>query len=225
LVCNHLRAFRRTLTQMKPPAGWRRGGLFEPKLSDTSTYSSTRQHTIAALRVMLPEPLSEVSAFSSLTKDYLAPHDTVHAIVKAGHRIYGSVDLTWAHPTKSRPEGADGFLITGTKGWISVRQLTHPGADAPILRVLIKTRGLPGTGVLGGGDGAPEVEESEEVLEFAVEGVARELESFFLAVSGNDDGLGLGDPLAALQDVAFIEAALNSNGVVADLEKVAEGRV
>jgi len=174
---------------------------------------------------MLPEPLSELAAFASLEKEYLAPHDTIHAIVKAGHRINGSLNMTWAHPTKGRPEGTDGYLIIGTKGWISVRQLTLPGADAPILRVLIKTRGVPGTGLVGGGDGASEVQESEEVHEFAVQGVVRELESFFLAVSGKDDGLGLGDPLGALQDVAFLEAALKSNGEVADLKRLVEGHV
>lgn len=47
-----------------------------------------------------------------------------------------------------------------------------------------------------------------------------ELQSFFDAIAGKDDGLGLGDPQAALGDVAFIQASLNSNGEVVDLVKL-----
>ncbi|KAF4613294.1 hypothetical protein D9613_010793 [Agrocybe pediades] len=169
-------------------------------------------HTIAALRVMLPHALTHLSGFATLVKDYLKPHDTIHTIVKAGPDIQGTAELTWAHPTQSRPV-ADGFVITGTDGWISVNQITKPGDKAPTLRILIKSVHKPAE------EGKPQ-EEKEEVVDVLSSGIAAEQESFFAALEGKDDGLGLGDPLAALGDVAFIQAALNSDGALVDLTKL-----
>ncbi|KAF8153375.1 hypothetical protein B0H34DRAFT_800584 [Crassisporium funariophilum] len=167
-------------------------------------------HTIAALRVMLPHALTHLSGFASLNKDYLKPHDTINAVVKAGDHFHGTAELTWAFPTKTRPE-ADGIVITGTDGWLSVNQVNKPGSTAPVLRILIKS-----IVKLEGG----QEEEKEEVIEVPMKGVVAELESFFDAITGKDDGLALGDPLAALGDVAFIQAALNSNGELVDLIKL-----
>ncbi|PPQ79005.1 hypothetical protein CVT25_002314 [Psilocybe cyanescens] len=168
-------------------------------------------HTIAALRVMLPHPLTHLSAFASLNKDYLKPHDTIHAIVKAGDHFTGTAELTWAFPTESRPQ-ADGFVITGTDGWISVNQIYNPGA--PIIRIVAK--------YVHKQEGKPE-EVKEEVIDIPSKGIAAELSSFFDKIVGKDDGLGLGDPLAALGDVAFIQAALNSNGELVDLVRLLHG--
>ncbi|CAA7263395.1 unnamed protein product [Cyclocybe aegerita] len=164
-------------------------------------------HTIAALRVMLPHPLTHLSGFASLAKDYLAPHDTIHAIVKAADHFHGTAEFTWASPTKARPQ-ADGFVITGTDGWVAVNM-----EWAPTPRVIVKVRSL--VKVEGKSD-----EEHEEVLELPSSGVAAELGSFFGTIGGKDDGLGLGDPLKALGDVAFIQAALNSDGQLVDLNKL-----
>ena len=57
----------------------------------------------------------------------------------------------------------------------------------------------------------------EEVIEEEIKGVQVELASFFDALKGKDDGLGLGDPRGALADVAFIEAGLKSDGVLVEL--------
>ncbi|KAH9474451.1 hypothetical protein JR316_0012910 [Psilocybe cubensis] len=168
-------------------------------------------HTIAALRVMLPHPLTHLSAFASLNKDYLKPHDTIHAIVKAGDHFTGTAELTWAFPTQSRPQ-ADGFVITGSDGWISVNLIYNPGA--PIIRIVVKSVQKP--------EGKPE-EVTEETIDIPSRGVAAELASFFDKIAGNDDGQGLGDPLAALGDVAFIQAALNSDGELVDLAKLLDG--
>ncbi|KDR66469.1 hypothetical protein GALMADRAFT_259259 [Galerina marginata CBS 339.88] len=170
-------------------------------------------HTLAALRVMLPHPLTHLSGFASLNKDYLKPHDTIHAIVKAGDHFHGTAELTWAFPTQTRPV-ADGFVVTGTDGWLSVNQVSKPGAKSPILRILVKSVHKP--------EGKPE-EEKEEIIEVPSKGVIAELSSFFDKIAGKDDGLGLGDPLAALEDVAFIQAALNSNGQLVDLVKLVHG--
>jgi len=159
---------------------------------------------------MLPHPLTHLSGFASLVKDYLKPHDTIHAIIKAGDDIHGTAELTWAHPTKTRPV-ADGFVITGTDGWISVNQINKPGESNPTLRILVKSVHKP--------EGKPE-EEKEEIIDVPSSGIIAEQSSFFDLLNGKDDGFGLGDPLAALVDVAFIQAALNSNGHLVDLTKL-----
>ncbi|PPQ65072.1 hypothetical protein CVT24_003026 [Panaeolus cyanescens] len=169
-------------------------------------------HFVAALRVMLSRPLTQVSSFASLNKEYLKPHDTIHAIVKAGDNITGTAELTWAFPTAARPQ-ADTWVITGSDGWIAVNHVYRPNAPA-VIRVVTKS--------LVKHEGKPD-EEKEEVLEIPSEGIAAELKSFFGAIVGQDDGLGLGDPQAALSDVAFIEAALNSDGQVVDLIKLVDG--
>ncbi|KXN87639.1 hypothetical protein AN958_08343 [Leucoagaricus sp. SymC.cos] len=167
-------------------------------------------HTIAALRVMLPHPLTHLSGFASLNKPYLAPHDTVHTIVQAGPVIKGTAELTWASPTKSRPT-SDGFVLSGTNGWVSVNLVSKPDRTAPVLCVSTHS-------VVKSSDGSEG--EKEEIIEEESIGVKAELESFFAAVGGQDDGKGLGDPLAALGDVAFFQAALNSNGNLVDLTQL-----
>jgi len=167
------------------------------------------QHTIAALRVMLPHPLTHLSGFASLNKDYLAPQDTIHTIVKAGDNYHGIVEITFASPTASCPN--DQMIITGTNGWLSVNYEETLDTSETFLRIVIKS--------VVKANGQPD-EEKEEIIEVAERGVLTELTSFFDAISGKDDGLGLGDPLSALRDVAFIEAALNSNGQLVDLTKM-----
>ncbi|KAF5350496.1 hypothetical protein D9756_008497 [Leucocoprinus leucothites] len=161
-------------------------------------------HTTAALRVMLPHPLTALSGFASLNKSYLAPHDTVHTIVQAGPDIKGTAELTWASPTKSRPV-SDGFVISGTKGWISVNQVSG------VIRVAVHS-------VVKAADGSED--EKQEIIEEKSIGVQAELESFFAVIQGKDDGKELGDPLAALGDVAFFQAALNSQGNLIDLTQL-----
>jgi len=170
-------------------------------------------HTVAALRVMLPHPLTHLSGFASLNKDYLAPHDTVHAVVQAGPNIHGTAELTFASPTKSRPAG-EGFVITGSKGWISVNQISKPGTNTPIFRAAIHA--------VVKSEGGPE-EEKEEIIEEPSVGVLAELTSFFGALKGQDDGKNLGDPLAALGDVAFFQAIFQSKGNLVDLGRMLQG--
>ncbi|RDB17252.1 putative oxidoreductase C26H5.09c [Hypsizygus marmoreus] len=177
------------------------------------------QHTIAALRVMLPHQLTHLSGFASLNKDFLGPHDTINVVARAGSHFHGTAEITFASPTKSRPV-ADGFVITGTDGWLSVNQVGAERFRGPIFRVTIKS--------VVKKEGKPD-EEVEEVIEEPVKGIQAELASFFIAaevasffnaVKGKSDGTDLGDPLSALRDVAFIEAALNSDGRLVDLAEL-----
>lgn len=164
------------------------------------------------LRVVLPYPLTHLSGFASLNKDYLLPHDTIQAIAKADDNFHGIIEITFASPTKSLPDG-DRLVITGTEGWLSVNVVNKPGTTTgetfirTVIRSVVKV------------DGKPD-EENEEVIEYPESGIAAEFASFFDAIRGKDDGLGFGEPFAALGDVAFIQAALNSNGELVDLSKL-----
>ena len=168
------------------------------------------KHTLGALRAVLPLPLTHLSGFVSSNRDYLKPYDTLHSIAKARDDFHGIVEITFASPTKSVPAG-DLISVTGTNGWLSVNSIDIPGKTGTFLRTVIKS--------VVKVEGKPD-EEKEEVIEEAQNGVVAEFTSFFDAINGKDDELGLGDPFAALSDVAFIEAALNSNGELVDLTKL-----
>ncbi|KAJ2986039.1 hypothetical protein NUW54_g9927 [Trametes sanguinea] len=51
-------------------------------------------------------------------------------------------------------------------------------------------------------------------------GIRKEIEGFVQAIDGADDGVD--DPRGTLVDVAFIEAALNSDGAPVDLVELAK---
>jgi hypothetical protein len=154
---------------------------------------------------MLPQTLTHLSGFASLNKDYLKPHDTIHVVTKAGEHFHGVVDMTWASPTKSKPD-ADDFLITGTDGWLGIRRVSSNSKTVSriTIKFLVKKEGVPDT-------------EGEEVTEYESRGVEVELASFFDAISAKESIELFGDPSKALRDVGFIQAALNSHGTLVDL--------
>ncbi|KAJ7180933.1 hypothetical protein C8R46DRAFT_1070972 [Mycena filopes] len=164
-------------------------------------------HTIGALRTMLPQSLTHLSAFASLNHEYLKPHDTIHAVTKAGAHFHGIVELTFGAPTKSVPP-ADQFVITGSEGWMTVNSVRVEGKGVYriVIKRAVKVEGEPAT-------------EVEEVIEELGMGVEAEFASFFDAVAGKTT-LDIGDPFDALKDVAFIQAGLNSGGQMVDLEKL-----
>jgi len=172
-------------------------------------------HSAAALRVMLPSPLTQLSGFASLNKEWLAPHDTINTIIKTADGAHGIFELSFAAPTASRSAIGNGTIITGTEGYLVIEQTKVKelvtGGDQTVFRITIKSSKKEPNGELG--------PETTEVIDESVRGVESELASFFAAaLEGKDDGLG--DPLGALKDVAIIQAALNSNGQPIDLEKL-----
>lgn len=175
-----------------------------------SLLGGVSKHAIATLRTILPTQITHISSFASLNKDYLAPHDTISAVAKSSSHFHGLIQLSFAHPTQSRP-ASESIIVTGTEGWLSVSDITLPASGKNGIRVKIKS--------IVKGDGKPD-EELETIIDEPKSGVERELESFFMALGGGDDGLGLGDPKGALADVAFIQAALNSEGELVDLNKL-----
>jgi len=142
----------------------------------------------------------------SLNKEYLKPYDTIHAIAKAGDSFHGIVEITFALPTQSAPAG-DLISVTGTEGWLSVNEVRKPGTNGTFIRTVIKS--------VVKVEGKPN-EEKEEIIEEAQNGIVAEFTSFFDAIQGKDE-LHLGNPISALSDVAFVQAALNSNGKLVDL--------
>lgn len=171
-------------------------------------------HFVAALRVILPSAMTHLSGFASLNKEWLAPHDTINAIIKNADNSHGIYELTFAAPSPSRSDAGRGIIITGTDGWLQVQEtLAHDlihNVEKRIFRITIKSATRDANGKLG--------PEKEEVIDEPIRGVELEQASFFAALDGKDDGLG--SPLGALRDVAVIEAALTSNGELIDLEKL-----
>ncbi|OJT04040.1 hypothetical protein TRAPUB_5276 [Trametes pubescens] len=164
-------------------------------------------HTIASLRVVLPSALQTVSAFASLAKDILPPQDTINAIVKNADGSHGLVELTWGAPTVTRAKQAgNNITVTGTEGWLEITRASG------VMRIAVHTITRDKDGKSTG--------ETEEVIEEKEVGIQREIESFLRATDGSDDGVD--DPRSTLVDVAFIEAALNSNGAPVDLVALAK---
>ncbi|PSR73244.1 hypothetical protein PHLCEN_2v10904 [Hermanssonia centrifuga] len=169
-------------------------------------------HTVAALRVLLPGTMVSLSGYASLNQPHLAPHDTINATIQTTDDSHGLVELTFGSPVPSRSTLANsGITVTGSEGWISI--VTASNADGKgVLRITVRTVTKDEKGRDNG--------ETEEVIEEEVRGVKVEVASFLDAINGSDDGFG--EPLGALKDVAFIQAALNSNGAPVDLVKLVQ---
>lgn len=173
------------------------------------------QHSAAALRVILPSAMTFLSGFASLSVKWLAPQDTISAIVKCADGTHGVFELSVAAPTQTRSSAGNGIVVTGTDGHLTVTQtrVRDPitGDERPVFRITIKS-------VTRDADGKASPER-EEVIDEPVRGVEVELAGFFAAaLEGKEDGLG--NPRGALRDVAIIEASLKSDGRLIDLEKL-----
>ncbi|KZP29864.1 oxidoreductase family protein [Athelia psychrophila] len=161
-------------------------------------------HSAAVLRVILPSPITHISGFASLNKDYLAPHDTIHTIMRCADGSQGIFELSFAAPFPSLTQAGNGVTVTGTCGWLLVTQ--NQDVITTTIRSMTKV------------DGELESEKEEVIEEKNWRGVECELKSFLNVIAGEDDGLG--NPLGALRDVAIIQAALNSQGKLVDLDKL-----
>ncbi len=163
-------------------------------------------HSAAALRIVLPSPLQQVTGFTSLSRKYLAPQDTITSVIKCENGAYGTFELTFASPSGTLSKKRNGIVVTGTKGWLETGYATND-QGVQVLRTIIHHA-----------SGKSDIPDTEEIIEEPTCGVVKEIESFVKAVQGEDDGKGLGIPSAALQDVAVIQAALTSNGNAVDLK-------
>ncbi|TCD60705.1 hypothetical protein EIP91_009642 [Steccherinum ochraceum] len=169
-------------------------------------------HTIAALRVMLPSPMVSLSGYASLNMEHLPPHDTLNTTVRSADGSHGIVEMSFGAPVPSRAQEAkNGISITGTEGWLWIEN-TKSEAGVQVIRITTKR--------VVRNEKGEDVGEEQDVVEERSCGVEKELRSFFAAVGGNDDGFGT--PSGALKDVAWIQAALTSNGNPVDLANLVQ---
>src|SRR5882757_7175766 len=116
--------------------------------------------------------MTHLSGFASLNKDWLAPHDTINATIKAADGSHGTFELSFAAPSPSRSGagGGGGIIITGTDGWLQVQQMqardfVH-NTEKRIFRITVKSATRDANGVLG--------PEKEEVIDEPIRGVEME---------------------------------------------------
>ncbi|KDQ61926.1 hypothetical protein JAAARDRAFT_190638 [Jaapia argillacea MUCL 33604] len=174
-------------------------------------------HFAAALRTILGPsyPLSKLSAFSALHKSWLLPHDTINAVIRcstaasteASSAPQGTYNLTFAAPSSSAGK-SNGYTIIGTTGFLIIDKL-----QSSIRITLTTVKVDPVTG--------KDLGEEVEVWEEKQCGVKMELREFLGAVRG-EKGWEVGKPREAVKDVAIIQASLESEGRLVDLERLVE---
>lgn len=156
--------------------------------------------------MILDSPFTTLSAHASLAKEILPPQDTINAIVRTANGAHGVVELSWGTPIPSRVAGAHNSIsVTGKDGWLEITRASG------VIRITVNTATRDEKGKVTG--------EQTEVIEEKEGGVQLEIASFLEALNGKDDGLD--GPRGTLVDVAFIEAALNSDGAQVDIGKLA----
>ncbi|KAI5119997.1 hypothetical protein M0805_004440 [Coniferiporia weirii] len=178
-------------------------------------------HSVALLRLLLPDPIKQVTSFASLSQPHLPPHDTITALLSCSpissapsdpkdKKAHGIFELSFAAPAPSRSGVGNTTIVTGDKGWLQLANAKV--GDKTVVRTTIHKV-----------THAPEkegdvLEEEEEVIDEVQRSIEAEISSFLDALGGKDDGLG--DLEATLLDVAVIQGALTSEGVAVDLEKL-----
>lgn len=148
-------------------------------------------------------PLKTLSGFASQTQPHLPPHDALQSVILTEGGSHGVFDISFA-----LPEGAPGFFgmtVVGKDGTLTVADESKDGEGA--FKVILNK-------------GTSKGEETVLAWEPKV-GVQKELESFYDAFKGKDDGKG--QPKNALQDVAIIQASLTSNGAPIDIQQLISG--
>lgn len=167
-------------------------------------------HSVAILRTILPAKMISLSAFASLVRPPLLPHDTIQAIVSLSPSTsksnaspaHGIFELSFGAPSSARSETAlngHGVIVTGTKGFLALNNVKKDDGNT-YFRVETTVNGVA----------------EPEVFESRTQGVEREVENFVKLVSDGKD-TGFGTLEGTLSDVAFIEAALTSQGKPVEL--------
>lgn len=145
------------------------------------------------MRTILQEPLKSVSGFASLNIDWLAPLDTLTAVIQTASGAHGTFSLSFAVPAQSAARSE--FVVIGTEGLVEITR-----GDSALELKLTKAGG------------------SVVLADHAFRGVELELAAFVDAVKGVEDGLGT--PLSALKDVGLLQATFESQGKPIDLQEL-----
>jgi len=203
-------------------------------------------HSAALLRLVLPTRMTHLTAYASLSKSYLAPHDAIYAVVKNAPVptesavqdpkttptpfAHGVLELAFSAPTASRssPQNGNGTIFTGAAGFITLSRGKFADGSGKLsveVTKVVKSKGP---------DGEDKETESVTTYEEKERGVEVEIGAFLRAISpvsrsviSNESlaykgGSGayldhIGEPRGALQDVAIIQAGLTSAGKEVDL--------
>lgn len=137
-----------------------------------------------------------VSGFASLNYGWLAPLDTLTAIIQTVSGAHGSFSLSFAVPAENAARF--GFVVLGTEGLIEITR----GGSGLVLKLTNADGSIVST-------------------EHAHRGVELELTAFVNAIKGVDDGLGT--PSGALKDVGLLQATFESKGKPVDLQELVPG--
>lgn len=152
---------------------------------------------------MLPSSLKSLTGFASLNRSHLAPHDTIQALIHSEDGSHGVFELSFGLPA---PPGSEVFKVIGTEGTLIITKFSEKDKTTQKDQSYIKVQIT-----------SAKTGEMEEIVEKA-RGVQEELANFASHLAGEDDGLG--SLKGALQDVAVIQASLESNGSLIDLEQL-----
>ncbi|KAG8826381.1 hypothetical protein FRB91_010854 [Serendipita sp. 411] len=160
-------------------------------------------HSAAALRVVLPSQFTDLTGIASLNREHLAPHDTIHTLIRCDDGSHGIFELSFGLP--SGP-GIDTFRVVGTEGTLLISKYNETDEATQKSQQFIKVS------ITNAKTG-----KTEEIVEKSC-GVEMELANFARHLGGDDDGLG--SPVGALKDVAIIQAGLDSNGHTINLQNL-----
>ena len=138
-------------------------------------------HSAALLRIVLPDPIEQVTSFASLSRRHLPPHDTITALLSCtpesergsapkDKKAHGIFELSFAGPAPSRADKSTGntIIITGTKGWLQIDMGTKVN-DRTYIRTTLHYVTKPQE------KESDEIEEAVEVKDDAVSGIECEL--------------------------------------------------
>ncbi|THH08227.1 hypothetical protein EW145_g2847 [Phellinidium pouzarii] len=180
-------------------------------------------HSVALLRMLLPDPIKQVTSYASLSQPHLPPQDTITALLSCtpisdvssdpkDKKAHGIFELSFAAPAPSRSKVGNTTIVTGNKGWLQISNETV-GEKSVVRTTIHKVTHEPQKE----GD---VLEEEVEVIGEVRKSVEAEISSFLDALAGKNDGLG--NPLATLLDVAVIQATLTSEGAAIDIDKLVQ---
>lgn len=198
-------------------------------------------HTTAILRTVLPQPPSGVTAFATLHRTHLLPHDTVTALLTPAKgseteshgpktklttadlkpeqvhdigqsRAEGQLFMSFATPSLPEEErDSGGLTVTCLNGVVTLKNIGYPR------KWVVKVAGAEGSEV------------KNQQYEGDSEGVKVEVGMYARAVASAKEGTepkeeNWAEPRGAMWDLAIVEACLTSQGKAIDLDALIGGQ-
>ncbi|KAI8834301.1 hypothetical protein BC829DRAFT_458608 [Chytridium lagenaria] len=151
-------------------------------------------HVVAALRLILADRVSHVSALTHLSQPHLPPVDTLSATLRTIKGSTGTLNMTYGSSIQKEMR----LLVVGEEGFVDVSRRGRVGGG---WEWVVRFESKEGKGEEVGG----------------VDGVENEVVAFGEAIAkGNVDERGA--PEEAFRDLALLEAMLKSNGNMVEVE-------